>query len=142
MTERVDYKLYLAAKKVDGLNKAGKVKGFSGNENGYAKILQIKRGCDVWIHHLKNNKLIIDLLTTPSASERYPEQVDEAVKLFKEFAGEKLEEDTFNHSINKNSFASRYFIDVTELPFAVIDDMIEDIYLKFSDKNEILFPKI
>jgi hypothetical protein len=46
-----------------------------------------------------------------------------------------LEEDTFNHSIN--NFASRYFIDVTERPFSVIDD----IYLKFSDKNELLFPK-
>ncbi len=61
MIETIAGKMYFAAKKVNDLNDFGKVKAFSSNEKGYARIFLIKRGCAIWIHHLKSDPRVRQL---------------------------------------------------------------------------------
>lgn len=131
MIESISSKLYLAAKKVNDLNKSGNVKGFSGNENGYAKIAQIKPGCAIWIHHLKNDQLIIDLLISETAANRYPLETNTALEKFKNFSGDKFKSAEFEHSINQNSKSDRFYIDVTTHTFDQIAVIIDKLSIIF-----------
>lgn len=133
MTESVSSKLYLAAKKVNDLNSSGKVKGFSGNEKGYAKILEIMTGCAIWIHHLKNEHLIIDLLVTEAATRRFPEVTNKAIKKFEEIAGDKLRLDVFEHAISKSDKRDKLYIDVTNHSFEKIEMLIDKLLRTFDD---------
>lgn len=127
MTESLSSKLFLAAKKVGDLNKTGAVKGFNGNENGYAKIKQIKPGCAIWIHHLKDETLIIDLLITETAISRYPNEAESTLKKFEAFAGDELKTDVFEHSVDDNHKAGKFYLDVTDQPFKQISETIDNI---------------
>ncbi len=108
-------KLYLVADHLHELNSKGKVKGFSGNENGYAKIIQIIRGCSVWIHHEKNNELIIDLMVSPPAFEKRPLECEESIALFKDYFGFLIENSGWTHCIDKHNDYDRYYVVVSNL---------------------------
>lgn len=127
MTDSLSDKLYLAAKKVGDLNKHGLVKGFNGNENGYAKIKQVKPGCSIWIHHLKDDTLIIDLQISETAIDRYPDDAESTLKKFEAFAGKELKTELFEHSIDTNNQAGKFFIDVTNQSFEQISEKINEI---------------
>ncbi|MCJ8503194.1 hypothetical protein [Desulfatitalea alkaliphila] len=131
MTESLRDKLFLAAKKVGDLNKYGEVKGFSGNENGYAKIKQIRPGCAIWIHHLKDETLIIDLLITETAISRYPNESESTLKKFEAFAGEELKTDVFEHSVDISHQSGKFYLDVTNQPFEQISETIDKILKLF-----------
>jgi hypothetical protein len=133
MTETIAEKMYLAAKKVNDLNDFGKVKAFSSNEKGYARILLIKRGCAIWIHHLKNDQLTIGLLVTGAAEKLYPVTTNSAIRKFKEFAGNELLLDEFKHSINKSDKRTKHYINVANNTFDEIDIYIERLLMVFSD---------
>ena len=116
---------------MNDLNSSGKVKGFSSNEKGYAKILQIKRGCAIWIHHLNNEQLIIDLLVTEAAAKKHSVVTNTAIEKFKKFAGDKLKTDEFEHAINKSDKRDRFYFDVTNHAFEEIDILIEKLLMAF-----------
>ena len=108
-------KLFDVAKHLGDLNKQGCVKGFNGNENGYAKIIQICRGCSIWIHHELNETLIIDLLISPSAQKSYPEKCSRAVRLFKEFFSFSVDNSKWIHAIDTQNEHDRYYVNATDL---------------------------
>ena len=124
-------KLHELAKHLNDLNKYGQVKGFQGNENGYAKIVQICRGCSVWFHNEKNGKLIIDLLISPSAQSTHPQKCNKAVEIFKDLFSFSVDNSKWSHSIDSRNEHARYFIDVSGIE---VDELI-----KMADKIKKIF---
>ena len=120
-------KLYEVSKYLGDLNKQGCVKGFSGNENGYAKIFQVRRGCSVWIHNELNGVLIIDLLISPSAQRTYPEKCTRAVHLFKKFFKFHVDSSKWSHCIDTQNNHDRYFVDVSKLSTKELFDICDKI---------------
>src|SRR4030042_3192087 len=108
-------KLYLVANHLNELNSNGKVKCFSGNENGYAKIKQIVRGCSLWLHHEKNGELIIDLMISPSVLEKKPLECEESLRLFKEYFGFSVKYSEWQHSLDKHKKYDRYYVVISGL---------------------------
>jgi len=132
MTEEMVSKMFKIAEHLRELNSAQKVKRF-GNDKGHAKVFQIRPGCSVWTHHLKNNRLIIDLMITRSARQRYPEVAMISVDMFKEFFHDKVDFERWHRHIDDLE-AERYFVDIGE-------DTLEDIF-KTLDKIKDRFSKI
>ncbi|GAB4174097.1 MAG: hypothetical protein Tsb0017_11610 [Geothermobacteraceae bacterium] len=85
----IEQKMYNIASHLNELNSAGKVKGFQGNEKGYAKVHQIKSGCSIWVHHLIDDRLIIDLLISPNAQKNHSEKCKTSKEIFNSFFVEK-----------------------------------------------------
>lgn len=130
MSLSANEKLNIIAGKVGDLNNQGKVKGFSGNENGYAKIIPIKNkrsGAAVWIHHWNNGRLIIDLTITHKAAERYEPETSMASTVFKKFAGSKIKSMPFRHSINETNEANMLYIDVTDFTIEKIEECVDEL---------------
>ncbi|MBV5339172.1 MAG: hypothetical protein J0665_06380 [Deltaproteobacteria bacterium] len=125
-------KLYQIAKHLNELNSKGKVKGFSGNENGYAKIFQVIRGCSIWIHLEKNNDLIIDLMISPTALEQHLTKCDLSIKKFTEYFQFKVKNSEWKHSIDKQYEHDRYLVSVSDLLVEEILKHIEKLKKKFS----------
>lgn len=135
MTETIENKMYLIAKYLGELNDDGNVKGFKGNENGYAKVLEIKRGCALWVHHLKEDRLIIDLMITDTAGSKYPELSRKAVEQFKNFFNYMSGDVPWTHSM-KTINAERYYVDITDLKIEEIKKVIDKLKSEF--KNVLL----
>ena len=123
----VSEKLYHIATYLGELNSKGNVKGFSGNEKGYAKIKQIVRGCSVWVHHEKNGELIIDLMISPAALEKNPAESDQSVKLFKKYFGFSVKNSLWQHSIDKHNDHDRYYVVVSNHEVKEIINHIEKL---------------
>ncbi len=124
-------KLYEIAKYLKDLNKKGKVKGFKGNENGYAKIRQIVPGCSIWIHLEKNEDLIVDLLVSPSAKERNYSKCQSAINNFKSHFQMGLKESSWNHSIDSYRDHERYYAIINDLKLEQIFIEVDKIKQKF-----------
>lgn len=133
MTETVLAKMYLAAKKVSDLNLEGKVKAFSSNEKGYARIFVIKRGCAIWMHHTKNDRLTISLMITEAMAAKFPVTEHAAIRKFEIFAGNRMQKEEFEHSINRYDKRLKHYIDVTNYTFNEISSMIDKIRETFCD---------
>ena len=109
------------------LNKYGKVKGLQGNENGYAKVIEILRGCSVWVHHLHNDDLIIDLMVSHTAHKKNPALCDSAVKKFEDFFGGSVKKTKWNHSIDQHSEYERHYVVVNEKKTAELIDIVNNL---------------
>jgi len=125
-------KLFEVAKHLGDLNKQGCVKGFSGNENGYAKIIQICRGCSVWIHYELNGTLIIDLLISQPAKKTSPDKCSHAVRLFKELFSFSVENSKWTHSIDTHNECDRYYVNATNLSIKELINTCEEIKRVFA----------
>ena len=125
-------KLFEVAKHLHDLNKNGQVKGFSSNENGYAKIIQLCRGCSIWVHHEKNDELIIDLLISPSAKEKQSDLCRDVVRKFQEFFDFTSKKSNWNHSIDTHNDHDRYYVVVTNKEPVEIIYIVETIKKKFA----------
>lgn len=135
MTETLLAKMYLAAKKLSDLNAEGKVKAFSSNEKGYARIVVIKRGCAVWMHHTKNDRLTISLMITKAMAAKFPVTEHAAIKNFEAFAGDRMQTEEFEHSINCYDKRLKRYIDVTNCTFTEISSMIDKVQEIFSNTH-------
>lgn len=132
-------KLKVIAEKVGDLNKKGMVKGFSGNENGYAKIIPIKNkrsGAAIWIHHWNDGRLIIDLTITNKAADRYEQETKMAITIFKKFAGSKIRSMPFRHSIDDSYEADMLYIDVTDFTIESLKKCVNDL-VELYEKSEL-----
>lgn len=130
MADSNEVKMYEIAKFLGELNAMGEVKGFSGNEKGYAKILQIKRGCSIWIHHLQDDSLVLDLMVSENASYRHPDITSVEIEKFKQFFKNDLNMGLWEHSIDENR-AERYFIDIGIMETDEIKKLINRIIEHF-----------
>ncbi len=128
----VSDKMYHIAKELDELNKDGKVKGFSGNEKGYAKVLQIVRGCSLWVHHEKDDRLLLDLVVSPAAKRAFPTKCDKSIDKFKELFGFSLKKSNWKHSIDNHNDHERYYVVITELDLETIIELITKIKTDFA----------
>lgn len=133
MTETVAEKMYLTAKKVDDLNVNGRVKAFSSNEKGYARIFVIKRGCAIWMHQTKDDRLTISLMITEAMASKFPVTEHAAIKRFESFAGNRMKLEEFEHSINKCDKRLKRYVEVTNSTFDEIATMVEEVLTTFSD---------
>ena len=133
MTETVAEKMYQTAKMVGDLNSAGKVKAFTSNEKGDARIFIIKRGCAIWMHHTKDHRLTISLMITEAMASRFPVTENAAIKRFESFAGNRMKTEDFEHSINKSDKRTRRYIDVTNSNSSEITTIVEEVLTCFSD---------
>lgn len=124
--------MYSIAKYLNYLNKEGAVKSFSGNENGYAKVLEMTRGCCVWVHHMKNDHLTINLRITPAAESRYPLICENAVNKFRDFFHNQTPKDTWQHNIDSAYKAKRYSFDITDKSEDEIFELIGNLISVFS----------
>lgn len=131
MFSSTEEKMLSIAKNLNQLNKQGKVKSFQGNEKGYAKVIEIKRGCSIWVHHLKDDRLIIDLMISESAQSKYPEISRETINKFKDCVNCFTEEEPWQHSIDTKVNAKRYYVDVTKFSIdrilVILNNMLKNM---------------
>lgn len=133
MAETATEKMYLTAKRVNDLNADGKVKAFSSNEKGYARIVVIKRGCAIWMHHTKDDRLTISLMITESMASKFPVTEHTAIKKFEVFAGDRLQLEKFQHSINKWDNRIKRYVDVTCCSYEEIATLVDRALGTFND---------
>jgi hypothetical protein len=93
------------------LNRKGKVKRFSINEKGYAKVVDIRPGCSIWLHHV-DYSLYVSLRISQTAQKRYPAVCVEAAKRFQKFFDNKTVVDTWRHGLNPRTL-ERHHIEIT-----------------------------
>ena len=132
MTEEVARKMYLIAHQASDLNAFGKVKAYTGNEKGYAKIVIVNGGCKIWVHHTKTDELTIGLMVTESA-KRYSDPAIIKFKSFTEHIGYQLIECLWEHSAKAADKRRKYYIDVTNDSFETIGIIIEKLKIVFRE---------
>lgn len=133
----IEQKLYQVAKHFNDLNSKGKVKGFSANERGYARIKKVVNGCDLLVHHLKNGNFIIDVMVSPTALVKNEQACRRAISIFKNYFEGSAEHDKWEHAIGKSDPWDRCFCDVTsnDLPEIIrIVDELQDKLLSEAKK--------
>ena len=81
---QIQEKMFKIAKHLDELNPKGEVKCRRQNNYGHAKVYQFIPGCSIWVHHMFNNTLLLDLLITPFAQNE-PTDCNPAIKKFNSF---------------------------------------------------------
>jgi len=127
-------KMFEIASHLSELNNDGKVKAFRGSEKGYAKVIEICRGCSIFVHHEKNDDLIIDLLVSHHAKEKKPPLCGNTIKKFKEFFGDlcKISMSNWSHPINTQKDHERYYVDVNGKNTSEIIFIIERLKKEFA----------
>jgi hypothetical protein len=132
MNLRISEKLHAIAKSLNELKDTGAVKGRKGNEHGYAKILQIKTGCSIWIHHWHDDRLAIDLLISQPALSRYPSECESSINTFKELFTDMVETKPWSHHDGRSKEHETYYIDVSKKTEGEILKLIDLIKSKYS----------
>jgi len=127
----VEAKMYNIASHLNELNSAGKVKGFQGNEKGYAKIHQIKIGCSIWVHHLIDDRLTIDLLISPNAQKKHSEKCKKSKEIFNSFFTEKAISTTWEHATSLNNEHERVYVEISKNSDKEIFEIIKEMKAKF-----------
>lgn len=134
MTQSLSDKMHFLASHVNDLTAAGKVKAMTINEKGYAKLFSINSGCRVWVHHTRQDKLILDLMVTKSVKHKSPDVVKSAIATFSRFtkdAGHAVSHCEWQHSINKADLRDRYYFEVTDERTETIIALIDKVRLAF-----------
>jgi len=135
MTETIDQKMYEIAKYLGDLNVHDKVKKFGAGEKGYATVQKIRSGISIRVHHLKyepnNDRLIIDLMITENAGNKFQSIADTSVAIFKEFFHRMIVFELWTHPINKRE-GKRYLFDIKEKTLEDIHKILHDIRDSFS----------
>jgi len=114
-------KMYKIAKYLNDLNSSGEVKKGRQNNYGHATIKKIKTGCVIRVHHYFNNTILIDLLITQSALNKYPVECDNAIEKYLKFQPDV--DENFRVPSRPEVRHVKYAIDITTEP-------IEDILIK------------
>jgi len=125
-------KMYHLAKHFSWLNAQGKVKAIKGNEQGYAKITDVVRGCGLFVHHMNDGQLVINLLVSPAAKSRYEMACRKAVTAFKEFFQSEVRTTKWENSMGDGKIYDRYIVDVTKKELCDIIQMVEEVRHKLA----------
>ena len=134
MMQDLAKKMHRIATEVDGLNATGQVKAQTGNEKGYAILFSVSKGCRVWAHHTRDNRLIIDLMFTKNEELKNPDVVNSAIATFGEFASKSNREITrfdWEHSISKSDTRTQYYFDITNEDEKTISELVRDVRSAF-----------
>ena len=138
MTQGISGKMYLMASQVNDLNVDGKVRAYTANEKGYAKLFSINNGCRVWAHHTLDDKLILDLMVTKSTALTHPDVVKSALATFTQFAkdaGYMISHRPWQHSINQADTRQQYYFEVTNETIETIVALVDKVRLAFQTQN-------
>ncbi len=130
MSTNNEINMFEVAKSLAQLNTAGRVKGFSSHEKGYARVLDIKRGCSIFVHHLRDNALIINLRVTPTAHRLYAKIVTNSISIFEKSFSTKVQRMEWEHVINGNQ-ATIYYVDVSDMSLEKIQEKLGQIMANF-----------
>jgi len=131
----MEKRMYSHAKSLNNLSKVGKVKVFA-NEKGYASIVKLKPGLNIYIHHTLEDQLIVDLLITGAAENNYKIAVEKAISKFKQlFNDKKISERSWQHSIDKSDKRRQYYFDVTDLSDEDIRKIFDKIREEFANAS-------
>lgn len=123
----VEDKMYCIAKLYNYLNDKGKVKAKRCNEKGYAKIKDIVRGCSLFVHHMNDDQLIINLFVSTAAKTRYEILCNKAVDVFKKHFQSDVLCTSWENSLGGGYVYDRYIVDVTNKDLPVLLKMIEEV---------------
>lgn len=123
----IEDKMYFIAKRYNYLNDKGKVKAKRCNEKGYAKIKDIVRGCSLFVHHMNDDQLIINLLVSTAAKTRYEIVCNKAVDVFKKHFQSDVSCTLWENSLGGGYVYDRYIVDVTNKDLPELLTMIEDV---------------
>jgi len=129
---KTEDKMYFIAKHFKWLNDKGRVKAIKGNEQGYAKIKDIVRGCSLCVHHINNGQLIINLLVSSTAKSRYEVACSKAVDVFKNHFQSDVVYTQWESSMSDGRVYDRYYADVTNKQIPEILQMIEEVRNKLA----------
>ena len=126
-------KMFKIAEHLNELNNKRDVKYRAQNNYGHAKAHQIVKGCAIWVHHTFANTLIIDLLISPNAQEKFSTDCDLAIQRFNNFFDIKPIKDYPYYIPSMPDIKhTSYSIDITkenkEKIFKILDD-IKDTFL-------------
>lgn len=113
MDSSIANRMYNISEYLGDLSEKGKVKAYKKNEHGYAKVVEIKKGCSVWVHHLLNGTLIIDLLISPAAQSKNAEACNSAIRDFSCFFDKNPLKGPWYHADKPDTEHTRYSIEVT-----------------------------
>ena len=128
-------RMYFHAKSLNDLSKSGKIKAFA-NEKGYASIVNLKPGLNIYIHHTLEDQLIIDLLITEAVEINYKIAVEKTISQFKQlFNDKKIIERSWQHSIKESDKRRQYYFDVTNLSDEDIRKIIDKIREEFANAS-------
>jgi len=129
-------RMHAHASYLNDLNPKGMVKVFAGNEKGYASIVNLKRGLNIYVHHTLEDQLTIDLLIT-EAAENDKIAVEKAISKFNQFQfnDKKIRERVWQHSSNKNDKRRQYYFDVTDLSDEDIRKIFDKIREEFANAS-------
>lgn len=122
-------KMYQIANYFGDLNSKGKVKGFSANEKGYARVKDIVRGCTLLVLHTNDGELIVNLLITSTALLRYEATCQRAVKTFKSFLVTDVKHRKWTHALG-NDERDQYLVDVTNRDLPEIFELVDELKVK------------
>jgi hypothetical protein len=128
MTNTED-KMYFIAKHFKWLNQNGKVKAIRGNERGYAKVKEVVRGCSLFVHHMNDGRLIINLLVSSAAKSGYEIPCNKAVEVFKGYFKSEVQTTKWENSMGDGRIYDRYIVDVTKKDLSEIIRIVEDVKL-------------
>jgi len=106
-------KMYQLAKHYGDLNSKGKVKGFSANEKGYARVMDIVRGCTLLVLHTNDGELKISLLITSTSLSKHEATCQIAVMIFNSFPNIDVKKEKWKHAL-VNDERDQYSIYVTK----------------------------
>jgi len=132
MMVNTEDKMYFIAKHFNWLNDKCRVKAINGNEQGYAKIKDIVRGCSLFVHHMNNGQLIINLLVSSAAKSRYEATCSKAVDVFKNHFQSDVVSTQWESSMGVGRVYDRYYVDVTNKQIPEILKMIDDVRNKLA----------
>ena len=127
----IEDKMCSVAKHFNGLNAKGNVKAFKAHEKGYSRIQEIVRGGVLLVHHLNDDRLIIDLMFTASAMSRYSVECNKAVDTFNKQFGSEVKSSKWLHSVD-NSKYYRHEVDVTYIKLSDLLVVIQEIKNKLA----------
>jgi hypothetical protein len=130
MTDETNAKMYKIANNLNQLTK-DKVKKFP-PDKGYAKVHQIRPGCSIWTHHLEDDRLIIDLMITEKARQKFDKIATKSVDVFKNFFPDKVAFEEWHHPIDGHN-AERYFVNISEDAIEEVLKILHQLRDKFSN---------
>ena len=105
--------MYQIAHYLGELNKKEEVKANRKNECGYAKVVEIKRGCSIWVHHELDDALVIDLLISPTAQEKHGDLSDLTIRRFDSFFDKPPVKMDWYHADRPDAKHAKYVVDIT-----------------------------
>jgi hypothetical protein len=106
--------MHQVAEYFNSLNANGNVRAILGNEQGYARILDLATGCSFFLRHETDDRLCLALMMTRRAQRRYPELCKLAIAAFEEQFPSQVQYREFINAMNQNEIRDLHYIDIQD----------------------------